>query len=504
MTTTPPQPDYPSPQRRRLITGSVMMSTMIVTLDSTIANVALPHMQSSLMASSEQITWVLTSYLIASAIMTPLSSWLANRFGRKRVMILSAIGFTISSLACGLATNMTIMLVARLVQGISGAGLIPLGQATLLDINPPEKQGQAMAMAGMGSMVGPLIGPSLGGWLTDMISWRWVFLINIPVGILTVLAMSASMIEVRGSKVGRFDMFGFATLSIFLAAFQLMMDRGQQQDWFDSAEIMVEAGVMAVAAWLIGVHMFTRRDTFLRAAIFTDRNFALGSLISAVIGVVVFATVPIMAVMMQSSLGYTAFHAGVVNIPRSVGTILGLLVVTRAMGKVDARVLLTVGLVICAWSLHIMAGISLAVDEVPLMVSGFLHGFAGGIMIAPLSTLVYSTLPIAFRNEGAALYSLARSMGNSIGISVLQLLAIRNTAAVKSRLNEGIRPDNPVIQLGMPELRFDELPAMLRVAGETTRQAVMVATVDVFWLACILAVLSILIVPMMTGRRRGT
>lgn len=502
MTTTAPKPDYPSPRRRSLITGSVMMSTMIVTLDSTIANVALPHMQSSLMASSEQITWVLTSYLIASAIMTPLSSWLANRFGRKRVMILSAIGFTISSLACGLATNMTIMLVARLLQGISGAGLIPLGQATLLDANPPERQGQAMAMAGMGAMLGPLVGPSLGGWLTDMISWRWVFLINIPVGLLTVAAMSASMIEVRGSKTGRFDMFGFATLSIFLAAFQLMMDRGQQLDWFDSTEIVIEACIMSMAAWFVVVHMFTARDTFVRAEIFTDRNFSLGSLISAAIGVIVFATVPIVAVMMQTSLGYSAFHAGIVNIPRSIGTIMGLVIVARAMGKVDARVLLGIGLAISAWSLHIMAGISLAVDETPLIVSGFLHGFGGGIMIAPLSTVVYSTLPIAFRNEGAAIYALARSMGNSIGISVLQLLAIRNAAAVRARLTEGIRPDNPVIQTGMPDLGFGEIASLSRVAGEISRQAVMVATVGVLWLTCIIAVLTIPIVPMLTGRRR--
>ena len=485
-----------------LITGSVMMSTMIVTLDSTIANVALPHMQSSLMASSEQITWVLTSYLIASAIMTPLSSWLANRFGRKRVMVLSALGFTVSSLACGIATNLPVMLAARLLQGISGAGLIPLGQATLLDVNPPERQGQAMAMAGLGAMLGPLVGPSLGGWLTDTISWRWVFLINIPVGLVTIAAMSASMSELRARSVGRFDLFGFATLSIFLAAFQLMMDRGQHQDWFESTEIVIEACVMALAAWFVGVHMFTRRDTFLRAALFTDRNFSLGSLISAAIGLIVFATVPIIAVMMQTSLGYTAFHAGAVNIPRSIGTITGLLIVARALGRIDARLLVAGGLLVCALALDIMAGISLGTDEMPLLVSGFLHGFGGGIMIAPLSVLVYSTLPAYLRNEGAAIYALARSMGNSIGISVLQLLAIRNAAAVRSRLAEGVRPDSPVIQWGLPDLRFDDGAGLARMAGEASRQAVMVATVDVMWLACLIAVGTLVLVPMMGGRRR--
>lgn len=479
-----------------------MLSTMIVTLDSTIANVALPHMQSSLMASSEQITWVITSYLIASAIMTPLSSWLANRFGRKRVMILSALGFTFSSLICGLATNLPMMIAARLVQGMSGAGLIPLGQATLLDINPPERQGQAMAMAGMGSMLGPLVGPSLGGWLTDTMSWRWVFLINIPVGLVTVAAMGVCMIEVRDRRMGRFDLFGFATLSIFLAAFQLMMDRGQHLDWFDSLEIVVEALIMGVAAWLVVVHMFTARNTFVRAEIFTDRNFVLGSLVSAVIGVVVFATVPLIAVMMQASLGYTAFHAGVVNVPRSVGTILGLVVVTKALAKMDARVLIVAGLLFCAWSMEIMAGISLAVDETPLMVSGFMQGFGGGLLIAPLSTLVYATLPNHLRNEGAALYALARSIGNSIGISVLQVLAIRNAAAVNGRLAEGIRPDRPEIQFGLPDLHFDDVPNLARLMGEAQRQSVMVATVDVLWLTCIIALLAIPIVPLMRARRR--
>lgn len=480
-----------------------MLSTMIVTLDSTIANVALPHMQSSLMASPEQITWVLTSYLIASAIMTPLSSWLASRFGRKRVMVISAIGFTVSSLACGLATNLPMMIVARLIQGISGAGLIPLGQATLLDINPPERQGKAMAMAGLGSMLGPLLGPTLGGWLTDTMSWRWVFLINIPIGLLTIAALSASMVELRDRFIGKFDLFGFAALSIFLGAFQLMMDRGQHLDWFDSIEIWIEAAIMAVFAWLMIVHMFTARNTFVRAEIFKDRNFVLGSLVSAVIGVVIFATVPIIAVMMQTQLGYSAYHAGLVNMPRSIGTILGLLIVSNLMGRIDARMLLAVGLGVSAASMYIMAGISLTTDEMPLIVSGFLQGFGGGLMIAPLSTLVFSTLGASYRNEGAALYALARSIGNSIGISVLQLLAIRNAAAVSNRLAEGVRPDSPTMQAANPDFSFADMHAVAGLSREIGRQAAMVATVDTLWIACLVAVFTLPIVPLMRARRKA-
>lgn len=470
-------------------------------LDSTIANVALPHMQSSLMASPEQITWVLTSYLIASAIMTPLSSWLANRYGRKRVMLLSAIGFTIASLACGLAPNLPIMIIARLAQGISGAGLIPLGQATMLDINPPERQGKAMAIVGLGSMLGPLVGPTIGGWLTDTLSWRWVFLINVPIGLVTIAVMSASLIELRAKIISRFDLFGFASLSIFLAAFQLMMDRGQQLDWFDAPEIWLYACIMAVTAWIIILHMLTASNTFIRAEIFADRNFVLGSLVSAVIGIVIFATVPILAVMMQSQLGYSALHTGVVNIPRSVGTITGLWIVGQAMGKVDARILLAAGLLIAAVSLYIMSGISLETDELPLLVSGFLQGLGGGLMIAPLSVLVFSTLDRSYRNEAAALYALARNIGNSIGISVMQLMAIRNAAAVHSRLVEGIRPDNPVMQAATPDFRFDDVPVLAQLSGQIGRQAAMVATVDTVWLACLVALFTLPVLPLMRVRR---
>ena len=249
-----------------------MLSTMIVALDGTIANVALPQMQSSLMAAPEQVVWVLTSYLIASAIMTPLASWLASRYGRKRVMLISAAWFTIASLACGLSVSLPMMVAARLVQGIAGAGLIPLGQATLLDIYPPEKQGQALAMAGLGAMLGPLSGPTLGGWLTDTLTWRWVFLVNLPIGILATGGILLAHIEARDKAIGRFDVFGFAAISVFLASFQLMMDRGQQLDWFESREIWIEAAGMGGCLWFTVVHMVTAKNTFGRAGILSDRR----------------------------------------------------------------------------------------------------------------------------------------------------------------------------------------------------------------------------------------
>lgn len=494
---------YPTPLRRMLITGSVMLSTMIVALDGTIANVALPHMQSSLSASPEQVVWVLTSYLVASAIMTPLSSWLASRFGRKLVMSVSAAGFTVASLACGLATNLPTMVIARLIQGISGAGLIPLGQATLLDINPPERQGRAMAMAGLGAMLGPLAGPTLGGWLTDIVSWRWVFLINIPIGILAFIGLSTSLIETRERGVGRFDLFGFATISIFLGAFQLMMDRGQQLDWFDSPEIWIEAAVMGAFGYLAVVHMLTARNTFVRAEVFADRNFSLGSLISAVIGVIIFATVPSITVMMQTLLGYSAMQTGLVSMPRGIGTVIGLLVVGNLIGKVDARILLVIGLSIAAFSLYLFSRISLQVDETPLLVAGLLQGLSGGLMIAPLSTLVFSTLPRNYRNEGAAIYALARNIGNSLGISVLQMVMIQTNAAVTMRLAEGIRPDNPVLQAAAPDFSVNTVSSLAGMSREIGRQAAMVATIDTIWLTCLLALAVLPVVLLMRTQERA-
>lgn len=473
------------------ITGSVMLSTMIVALDGTIANVALPHMQSSLMAAPEQVVWVLTSYLMASAIMTPLASWLASRYGRKRVMLLSAAWFTIASLACGLAVSLPMMVIARIVQGIAGAGLIPLGQSTLLDIYPPEKQGQAMAMAGLGAMFGPLTGPTLGGFLTDAFTWRWVFLINIPIGVLATAGILFAHFEARDKEKRRFDLFGFAAFSVFLAAFQLMMDRGQQQDWFESREIWIEATVMMVCAYLTIVHMFTARNTFVRAEVFADRNFSLGSAISAVIGVVIFASVPLLTVMMQTLLGYTAFLTGLVSLPRGVGTILGLLAVTRLLGRVDARNLLLIGLAMCASGLYLFTTVTLETDQLPLMVGGFLQGAGGGLMIAPLSSLVFATMKPHLRNEGAALYALFRNMGNSIGISALQVYLLDTSALSASRMVEGVRPDNPVVEWAMPDMGFEMSGQVAAMTGEVWRQATMVATLQTLQIALMVTLASL-------------
>lgn len=493
---------YPSPARKAFITASVMITTLIVTIDMTITVVAVPKMMADLQAGPDQIAWVLTSYLIASAVMMPLASWLASRFGRKRVMFISIATFTIASLVCGSARSIEVMVLARIVQGLGGAGLIPLGQATLLDINPPEKQPMAMAYAGLGAMVGPLLGPTLGGWLTDNYSWHWVFLINLPIGIAALIGM-LSHLEVRDTSMPRFDWIGFLTITVFVGGFQLILDRGEQVDWFDSAEICIEAGVVALAFYLLMVHMFTRRDTFLRADLFKDRNFAIGTMVSTVVGMVIFASSPMLVMYTENLLGYSAFKFGLINIPRAVGTIVGLLIVTRIMRLIDARLLLLVGMAMSVVSLYLFAGLNLETDAMPIMIAGTFQGFSGGMLISPLSALAFATLNPAYRNEGAAMFALVRNLGQSMGISAMTLISIQQTAQVSARLTEGVRPDNPMLEWARPGMDFSDPANLARTSGEIWRQATMVATIDAFWLSCLVALATIPVIFLMKKQKLG-
>ncbi|MFT3966531.1 MAG: DHA2 family efflux MFS transporter permease subunit [Sphingobium sp.] len=494
---------YPDPARRLLISVSAMLAATMVAVDTTIANVALPHMQSTMSASQDEIVWVLTSYLVAAAIATPLSGWLASRFGRRAVMLWSIAGFTLASLLCGVADDLGTLVAARTIQGICGAGLVPLSQATLLDIYPPDKHGKAMAVFGLGSLLGPIIGPTLGGWLTDYFSWRWVFFINLLLGLLSGVGMYLFQIEARDAKPEKFDLFGFATISIALAAFQLMLDRGQQLDWFDATEVCVYAGILAVSLYLAIVHMCTTRNSFIKPRLFGDRNFAIGCLLSATIGVVAFATIPLITVMMQHLLGYTALRTGMVSAPRGIGTLVSMLLVSRMIGRVDTRLFIFGGLALTAFGLFLYARLDLYADQGALLWAGFVQGVGSGLMFVPLSTIVFATLPQALRNEGAAMYNLTRNIGSSIGISLLQRELFVSTAIGQSRLVEGVRPDSPVAQYAAPDMDFSSLESLARMNGEVARQASMVAYVDTFALTAIIAALMIPAIMFLRPPRRS-
>src|ERR1700730_9936924 len=349
-------------QHRVLITISVMVASIMQALDATIANVALPRIQGSLSATQDQITWVLTSYIIATAIMMPLSGWLAGQLRRKRVFLFSIAGFTVASVLCGLAQTLPEMVVFRALQGLGGAALVPMSQAVLLDINPPEHHGRAMAVWGLGVILGPIIGPALGGWLTDDYNWRWVFYINVPFGIISFLGVLAFLAESARRRT-RFDFFGFITLSVALGSLQMMLDRGPLKDWFGATEVWVEATLTAVAFYLFAVHTVTAREApFVSLSLFRDRNFLTGNMLIFVVGVVLFATLALLPPLLQEHMGYPVLLTGLITAPRGVGTLLSMVVVGRLIGHVPTRYLILFGLLATAFSLWQMSGFSLLMD----------------------------------------------------------------------------------------------------------------------------------------------
>ncbi|GAA4781417.1 DHA2 family efflux MFS transporter permease subunit [Stakelama sediminis] len=471
---------YPAPATRRFITASVMAATVMNSLDSTIANVALPHIQGSVAASADQITWVLTSYIIAAAIMTPLAGWLAGRIGRKRLILASIIGFTFASGLCGLATSLGELVGFRLLQGMFGAALVPMSQAILLDINPPERHGPAMSIWGMGAILGPIIGPALGGYLTQNYNWRWVFYINLPVGVIAFIGLSLFLSETKSGEKSRLDLFGFAMLALAIASLQLMLDRGQLLDWFNSWEICIEAALAATFFYLFIVHTLTADKPFIDLALFKDRNFVSGSVLGFFLGVLIFSVLALLPPMLEGLMGYPVVLTGLVTAPRGLGTMVSMIIVGQLIKRVDARILIGAGLAIAAYATYSMSGFSLGMDESLVVSSGFVQGIGTGLIFVPLSTIAFATLNPRLRNEGAAMFTLIRNIGSAIGISVLQAMTIRNGAIVHSRLVNGVRPDNPVFQNVMPNFDFSMSGAVAKLNAEITRQAAMVSYIDAF------------------------
>jgi MFS transporter, DHA2 family, multidrug resistance protein len=418
-----------------------MLASVMQALDNTIANVALPRIQGSLSASQDQMTWVLTSYIIAAAIMTPLSGWLAGQIGRRRVFLTSIIGFTITSALCGLAQSLPEIVLARLLQGLCGAALVPMSQAVLLDINPPEKHARAMAIWVMAVTMGPILGPALGGWLTENYNWRWVFYINVPFGVLAALGTVAFLSETP-LRTSRFDFFGFTTLSLAIGGFQLMLDRGQLKDWFNSTEICITAVIAAVSFYLFFVHMLTTKQaSFVSLALFKDRNFLTGGLFIFVVGAMLFAVLALLPPLLQDLMNYPVVLTGLLTAPRGAGTFVAMFLVQWLMRhKVDVRIIIGAGFLICAGSLYQMTGFYLQMDQSMILWPGVLQGLGAGMVYVPLAAVTFTTLAPALRNEGTAIFSLVRNIGSSIGISVVTTMLTRNTQVMHSRLAENITP----------------------------------------------------------------
>jgi DHA2 family multidrug resistance protein len=476
--------DHAAPAvNRAAITISIMLATIMQAIDTTIANVALPHIQGSLSAAQDQITWILTSYIVAAAIMTPLTGWLAGGFGIKGVFLISVAGFTVASALCGLAQSLPQMVLFRLLQGIFGAALMPLSQAVLLRINPPERHGQAMAIWGTGAMIGPIAGPALGGWLTDNYNWRWVFYINLPVGIIAFLGILVFIHESRHAYRERFDFFGFAALGVAIGALQMLLDRGLLKDWFHSTEIWIEAAIAGLALYLFVVHTVTTREPpFLNRDLLRNRNFVAGNLLMFFVGVIMFATLALLPTMLQQSMDYPVATAGLVTAPRGIGTMLAMFLVGRIINLVDVRLLILSGLALTTLSLYQMSGFSLAMDMQPIIVSGLVQGFGLGFVFVPLSTITFATLPRSVLTQGTAIFSLTRNIGSSIGIAILEALFVENTQIVHSRLVEQLRPDNPLAQAPylLSPYSLNTTNGIAALNAEVTRQAQMVAYIDDF------------------------
>ena len=493
---------YPlSPLRHALVTLGVILGMLMQVLDTTIANVALPHMQSSLGATRETINWVLTSYIVASAIAIPITGWLADKVGRKPLFIWSVIIFTIASLLCAVAQNLTEMVLFRAIQGIAGAFIVPLAQATLFDINPREKHGMAMAIFGAGVMIGPIAGPVLGGWLTDSYDWRWVFLINLPIGALAALLMARCMPAIP-RVARRFDMVGFALLAIGLAGLQMMLDRGEQMDWLASWEIRIECGLAIAGLWMFAVHMATARNPLFDRRIFADGNFSTGLVLMAIMGLMLFAGLALLPPLLQSLLGYSVLQSGFLTAPRGIGVLLSMIVAGRLVGRMDARLLVLIGILIMAASLWLMSGFSLQMDSRPVIVSGFVQGLALGLIFVPLNTIAFGTLDPKHRTNAAALFNLARNIGGSIGISIMTVLLARNLQVSHSDLAAHVTqytlpPIPPAISQGAPPATQTVL-AMLD--AEINRQALMIAYIDDFKA---MMILSLLAVPLLLLLRKS-
>jgi DHA2 family multidrug resistance protein len=474
----------PDGAHRGLITVSVMLATIIQTLDMTIANVALPHMQGSMGATQDQISWVLTSYIVAAAIFMPLTGILTARFGRKRIFVIAVAGFTIASMLCGAAQSLNQIVAFRLLQGMFGASLVPLSQAVLLDSYPPDKYGAAMALWGVGVMVGPILGPSLGGWLTEYYSWRWVFYINLPLGVLTWLGLTAFVRETPTERSRRFDLLGFAFLGIAIGALQMMLDRGQALDWFASREVMAEALLAGMSFYLFVAHIFTYRQPFIEPALFRDRNFSIGLLFIFVIGVVMLATMALLPPFMQNLMGYPVLDVGFLLAPRGVGTMAAMLLAGRLSGKIDERYQIFTGLVLTGISLFDMTHFTTDMSGWAIVRTGIVQGFGLGMVFVPLSAVTFSTLAARFRGEGTALFSLMRNIGSSIGVSLVtthlsQRLQI-NHAAFAEYLNAFSLALRQAIEAGAYSLTTPT--GLLTLDNLVGRQAATLAYLQDFWL----------------------
>ncbi|MET0250899.1 MAG: DHA2 family efflux MFS transporter permease subunit [Novosphingobium sp.] len=484
-------PAYMAVRHRGLLTLATMAAMIMQILDATIANVALPHIQSSLGANSESINWILTSYIVSSAVMLPMLGWLTARFGQRKVFIASVVVFTAASALCGLAQNIGQLVLFRVLQGVGGSFIAPLAQTIMLDINRPEKRAKAMTIFSQGIMLGPIAGPVLGGYLTENFDWRWVFYVNVPIGIVATLVLLSAMPRLE-TVPRRFDLFGWVLIAGGLAALQLMLDRGQSNDWFDSPEIVVWAALAIAGGWMFLVHMATGRDPLFPRELLHDRNLMLALGFLFLIGLVMLSVMALLPTLLQSLYGYPAIDAGLLLTPRGFGVLATMGIATALMKRIDVRFLIIAGLAITALSLHMMSGWGPEMPRDQIILSGFVQGLGLGMAFAPINIMALSTLPGRLRTDGASLLVLFRNVGSSVGIAVSSVLLARSVQINHAELSGNLTRTSLPIDVDSVR-RYGDLgdAGFTMLDGLINRQAVMIGYINDFHLmslACLVAI----------------
>jgi DHA2 family multidrug resistance protein len=484
-----------------LIASSVMLATFMVVLDSSVANVALPHIAGNLSASTDESTWVLTSYLVSNAIMLPAAGWIARRIGRKRLLLVSILIFTVASLLCGVALSMPMLIVARVLQGIGGGGMQPLAQSILLESFPPRQHGTAMAAYGVGVIVAPVIGPTLGGWITDSYSWRWIFYINLPIGLLALFMVNLYVEDppyLRKAFQGAIDYLGFGLMALWLGTLQLFLDKGQEADWFEAPWICWTAAISALALTAFIVREWISRDPIVQLRIFRDRNFAIGTVITCAYGFILYAATAMLPLFLQTMLGYSALQSGMSVSPRGLGAMASMIVVGMLVRKIDARLLMAFGFSLLGASTWMLSNISLEIGMRSVIVPNIINGFAMGFIFVPLTTMTLSRLRKQEMGNASGIYNLMRNIGGSVGIASITALLVRGGQIHQNYLAANATASNPLAGLYVRGLQAklmasgaDAVTAQHKALGvfyrSVQQQASVLAYADNFRLIALLA-----------------
>lgn len=491
---------------RWLVAVSVMLATIMVILDMTIVNVALPHMMGGLGATADQITWVLTAYIVMEAVFIPLSGYLALRLGRRRLMLLSVTGFVTSSLLCGQADSLSQIVFFRLLQGAFGAAVIPLSQSIMVDIFPGKERGKAMALWGVGVMLGPILGPTLGGYITQFLDWRWVFYINLPVGLIDLILIMRVIVPDRPQSAA-VDWFGALLLILGVGSLQTALDRGNQEDWFNSG-LIITLSVLAVLG-LLGfiLRNQSRPDAIVQIRLLKDRNLAAAVIMMAIFGMGLFGVIALQPMMLEYLFHYPAQTTGLIMAPRGLASALGMFIVSRLIQRIPISRLILMGIVLAATGTYLMSGYNLQVGIGWLIWPGLLQGLGMGMVFVSVSTLAYETLPKSSVDQASAIFNLARTLGSAIGISIAVTVMTRMTQVNWNRLGGEINPYNPALQNWLLDnhLHLNEAPGPQLLARELFRQASMLGFNDAYWLIALSFVLMapiVFIIQKKVGNKR--